>query len=318
MLGSPGRSSSFAPSSILARRRDGEAAPGTDDRPPARDLRSTARLAGKAVWFATNRGTAMARPLPEFVILGAQRAGTTSLFRYLCRHPAVLPPLFHKESHFFDLRYGRGLGWYRAEFPSVLARRRRRAAIGIEPITGEATPYYLFHPLAPGRVRACLPHVRVIALLRDPVSRAYSHYRHSVAWGFETLSFEDALRAEPDRLAGEADRIARDPSYRSFSHQHHSYAERGDYQPQLEAWLDIIPSDRMLILFSEDLFADPDATFRRVARFLGIPQRSLDRYERTNVGRSAPMPDAAREILEERFLEPNRRLRTFLGGPLPW
>ena len=100
---------------------------------------------------------------------------------------------------------------------------------GQETLTGEGSPYYLFHPAVPSRVATTIPNARLIAILRDPISRAYSQYHHELARGFETLPFLDALKSEEERLAGEAERLCADPSYRSFSHQHHSYVARGIY-----------------------------------------------------------------------------------------
>ena len=136
-------------------------------------LRRRARLA-----------TASARRLPDFLVIGAQRAGSTSLFAQLCEHPGVAAPS-HKEIHYFDLQSFRGLRWYRSHFPPAGRSRGR--------ITGEASPYYLFHPAVPARVAEALPDVRLVALLRDPVARAYSQYQLSVRDGHETLGFEEAL-----------------------------------------------------------------------------------------------------------------------------
>jgi hypothetical protein len=256
--------------------------------------------------------------LPEFLIVGAQRAGTTSLFRALMRHPGVIAPVRRKEAHFFDRRFASGLSAYRAEFATGLARRRREAIVGFPPITGEATPYYLFHPLVPLRVAASLPDVRIVVLLRDPVSRAHSHYRHSVAWGFEHLSFEDALDAEPRRLAGEEDRIRHEPSYRSFAHQHQSYVARGDYLPQLRRWQGVVPPERMLILFSEELFAEPEANWVRLTSFLGLPEEPLAGFERANAGSGPPMSPETNARLWEHFAPLNAALAENLGRTPPW
>ena len=170
-------------------------------------LRRRARLA-----------TAGARRLPDFLVIGAQRAGSTSLFAQLCAHSGVAAPS-HKEIHYLDLQSFRSLRWYRSHFPPTAAARGR--------ITGEASPYYLFHPAVPARVAAELPGVLLVALLRDPVPRAYSQYQLSVRDGHEQLGFEEALRAEPDRLAGEEARLLSDRAYRADAHRHQSYAARG-------------------------------------------------------------------------------------------
>ena len=145
-----------------------------------------------AVW-TYGRATSFGRPLPDFLILGAQKAGTTALYSYLRKHPSIIGPSW-KEVSYFDRHYARGPAWYRGNFPNKL---RTRGAL-----VGEASPSYLFHPLGPRRVRELVPEARLVALLRDPVDRALSHYNHERALGREPLSFEDALAAEDDRLRG--------------------------------------------------------------------------------------------------------------------
>src|SRR4051794_22945776 len=151
---------------------------------PARKvLRGTLRAYGRA--------TVALRPLPDFLILGAQKAGTTALYAYLRWHPEITGPSF-KEVSFFDRHYANGERWYRAHMP---ARRRS--------LVGEASPSYLFHPLAPERVAGLLPEARLIALLRNPVARPSSNYQNEVALGGEPLSFEEAIGREDERMEGE-------------------------------------------------------------------------------------------------------------------
>jgi hypothetical protein len=276
-------------------------------------MRSGLRDGRAAAWNVVRRMSGGQRGLPDFLIVGAQRAGTTSLFRYLAAHPNVAAAA-RKEVHFFDVNWHRGEAWYRAHF----ARRPLRSDDGVPFVIGEASPYYLFHPLAAERAASLLPDVRIIVMLRDPVSRAYSHYHHVRARGFEYLSFEDALPAEADRLRGEEERLASDPCYRSANHQHHSYVARGDYLPQLQRWARHVPADRTLVIVSEEFYADPDAEFRRVTRFLGLPDGSLSSYERTNAQRYPPMAPAAKASLRALFAERNRALEEWLGRPLPW
>jgi hypothetical protein len=281
-------------------------------------LKSMARRTVKAVRFASARPTSAFRPLPEFLIVGAQRSGTTSLYRYLTRHPSVAPVLFAKGVHYFDSNYARGVDWYRSHFPTSAYRSYLRRRTGIEPVTGEGSPYYLFHPLAPSRIAETIPTVRAIVMLRDPVERAYSQYKHERARGFEHLSFEEALRAEEERLAGEEERLRADPLAQSFEYQHHSYQARGRYLPQLRRLRESIPEHRTLVLVSEEFFDDPDAGYRAATRFLGLPERSLGGYERANSRPSDPMPPATRAMLVERFASSNRELSRYLGRELPW
>jgi hypothetical protein len=277
-----------------------------------------ARRAARWSAQAYARPTAGMRLLPDYLIIGAQRAGTTSLHRYLVQHPGVRTMLRTKGVHFFDVAYGRGMAWYASRFPTkayawYVARRH-----GVELVTGEASPYYLYHPLVAQRVAEHLPRVKLIALLRDPVQRAYSHYQHEVARGFETLPFEEAIEAEPARLAGEEERMAAEPLYNSFAHQHHSYLARGRYHEQLARWRARFDDDQLLVLSAERFFREPDPTFRRVLDFLGLPAFAPAAYEQHNAHDYRQMSAEVRGRLVEHYREPNRRLYESLGEDLGW
>jgi hypothetical protein len=252
------------------------------------------------------RATAGARPLPDFLILGAQKAGTTALYAYLRWHPQIGGPSF-KEVSFFDRHYARGERWYRAHMPL-----RRRG------IVGEASPSYLFHPLAPERVASMLPGARLIALLRNPVDRAFSHYQHEVALGREPLSFEDAIDREDERMQGELERMLDDPSYFSHAWWNYTYLARGRYAEQLERWFASFPREQLLVLLTEELAADTAATYRRVLDFLRVEASELESYPRIFERDYEQMRPETRLRVEERFAEPNRRLGALLGRELPW
>jgi hypothetical protein len=264
------------------------------------------------------RPTAGLRLLPSYLIIGAQRAGTTSLHRYLVQHPAVRTMLRTKGVHFFDTSYGRGMAWYASRFPTRAYGWYVRRRHGTELVTGEASPYYLFHPHVPYRVAEHLPGVKLIVLLRDPVARAYSHFQHEVARGFETLSFEEAIDAEPQRLAGELERMRREPLYNSFAHQHHSYLARGLYHDQLATWWSLLPGEQFLVLSSERFFAEPDRTFAQVLDFLELPAFTPPAYERHNAYDYRQLSEPVRRRLADYFREPNRRLYAALGEDLGW
>ena len=289
--------------------------------------RVRARAAGK-FRLATRR----ARILPSFLIIGAQRAGTTSLFDYLLQHPDVCGPLpggevwwSGKELHFFDDRFWRGISWYRAFFPTVVRRRAARLRGG-DLVAGEATPYYLFHPLVPEGVAATIPTVRLIALLRDPVERAWSHYKIMRRSRREPLSFDDALAAEEDRLAGERRRLLTDPRFHAIHHRDHAYVARGLYAEQLERWFEFFPRDRLLVLRCEDLRDRPSDVYREVLAFVGLRPYAPARFEYRNrselvhgkPGPRQPLDPAIRARLEERFAEPNARLYELLGRDFGW
>jgi hypothetical protein len=163
-----------------------------------------------------------------------------------------------------------------------------------------------------------LPQVKLIALLRDPVQRAYSHYQHEVARGFERLPFEEAIEAEPARLAGEAERMAAEPLYNSFEHQHHSYLARGRYAEQLDRWRARFDDQQLLVLSSERFFREPEDTFARVLEFLELPAFTPGAYEKHNAHDYRQMGDAIRGRLLEHYREPNRRLYESVGDDFGW
>ena len=285
-----------------------------------RSNRATKLAAEAARWGAQAyaRPTAGLRLLPSYLIIGAQRAGTTSLHRYLVQHPAVRTMLRTKGVHFFDTSYGRGMAWYASRFPTRAYGWYVRRRHGTELVTGEASPYYLFHPHVPYRVAEHLPGVKLIVLLRDPVARAYSHFQHETARAFETLSFEEAVDAEPQRLAAELERMRREPFYNSFAHQHHSYLARGLYHDQLATWWSQFSREQFLVLSSERFFAEPDRTFAQALDFLELPAFTPPAYERHNAYDYRQLSDSVRRRLVDHFREPNRRLYAALGEDLGW
>lgn len=247
---------------------------------------------------------------PDFVIIGAQRGGTTSLHRYLGEHPQIVLPAT-KELHYFSRYYARGADWYRTQFPICLPAGT---------LTGEATPYYLFHPHAPRRLRAFAPDAKLIVLLRDPVDRAYSHYHHERRRGNEPLSFEAAIAAEEERLRGEVARMLADEGYDSPAHRHHGYLARGRYAEQLRAWFDVFPRERVLVLESETFYADPRGTLRQVTDILGVPpvDAEVRRAYKYNDDPYPPLAEATRLRLATHFVEPNRQLVELLGRSFSW
>lgn len=263
-----------------------------------------------ALRHGPRRATGRWRRLPDFLVLGAQRAGTTSLAQALGALPGVF--LAHaKEVHHFDFRHHLGLDAYRAHFPLRGDPRWK--------VVGEATPYYLFHPAVPERVARALPGVRLICVLRDPVERAWSHYHHERRHGFEPIAdAAAALDAEAGRLAGEEERLLADPMAFSAAHNHHSYLARGDYAPQLRRWLDWHPRERLHVLRAEDLFDDPARGLAGIASFLGLPAPDATRLPHLNGTRKADMPAALRARLERHFAPLERELERVLGRPMGW
>jgi hypothetical protein len=268
-------------------------------------------------YVAFGRFTASRRLVPEFVMVGASRAGTTSLFRALSTHPQLLRPTVAKGVRYFDVNAERPFSWYRAHFPVADVARRRTRAAG-PPVAFEASGYYMFHPFAIQRLAVALPDVRIVAMVRDPIERAFSAWKHETARGFEWETFETALELEGQRLAGEVERMAQDPSYVSFCHRHHSHRSRGEYVEQLERIFAHFPHERVHVIESEVFFAEPAREYARLLSFLGVRQISPRRFEQHNARPSSSMPADAKRELAEHYRGYDEQLADLLGYRPGW
>lgn len=254
--------------------------------------------------------------LPDFLIIGTQKGGTTSLYRYLLKHPNVLPPV-KKEVHYFDIRFHKPIEWYRSFFPD-LTQSPTTGSNGKPLLTCEATPYYLFHPQVPKRMAAVLPDAKLIVILRNPVDRAYSNYRMEVDMGHETLPFDEAIEAEVSRIGSDTERMITDEKHRSDRHIWYSYLARGIYVDQLLRWDGFFPRSQMLVLGTEELRDDRRVTVDKVLNFLGLSSCELDMTELAHSRQYPPLDPALRERLVEYFQPHNRRLYDYLGVDFQW
>jgi hypothetical protein len=272
-----------------------------------------AKAAGKAALRQVGRLTSPVRAMPDVLLIGAKRSGSTSLHNYLLKHPQVAP-LFPraahiKGAHYFDRNATRPLSWYRS-FGAIRRPGRRQ-------ITVDGSPYYLIHPRSAATAAAALPQAKVIVLLRDPTMRALSQYWDEVKLGRETLPFADALAAEPERLAGEEERILADPTYYSEAHEHLSYTLWGRYATHLERWFAAFGRDRILVLRSESMFEDPAATLRTVTDFLGLDEVRSATFPRFNAAPRNSDLDDTLDRLRDGYRADNQRLANMLDAG-PW
>ncbi len=265
---------------------------------------------------AAGTATGRWRVLPDFLVVGAQRCGTTSLHRALAAHPQVATPLAHKGVHYFDTSFTRSLAWYRGHFPTRVALRRK----GPGPhLAFESSPYYMFHPAVPDRIARTLPGVRAVAVLRDPVERAYSQYTHELARGFEDVTtFEEALELEPERLRGEQERLVREAGYTSFAHQHQGYAARSEYGVQLERLHAALGRDRVLVLDFEDLAGDPETVLATVQDFLGLAPHPAVTMGHHNPRPRSELGPATAAALRERLTGSDEIVSRYLGKEPSW
>ncbi len=251
------------------------------------------RLAIAAIY---RRVTSPWRRMPDFIIIGAQKAGTSSLYFYLSQHPNIRVSAT-KEIHYYNYHVLRGkrLGWYRSFFPLKFTGRHQ--------ITGEASPYYLFDHAVPQRIKKDLPDVKLIALLRDPIDRAHSAYnmnkRQQQEDDFPT--FEQAI-ANQDMSC----------------EQSVLYLFRGRYADHLKHWLQYFSRDQFLFIKSEDFFRDPNASLDEVYGFLGVPKIYPQSIRPQEVGAYSDLPAATRQTIEAYFKQANEDLAALLGDHYRW
>lgn len=245
---------------------------------------------------------------PDFIVVGAQKAGTGALRSYLRQHPLIVTS-HEKEVHFFDFNFKKGAKWYEQQFPERPSS---------DHVMGEKTPSYIFDPRIPKRVFSLYPNVKIIMILRNPVSRAYSHYHFNLRRNKEHLSFEEALEAEPKRLVGERRKMKQDPSYRAIKYKRYSYLTRGMYADQIKRWLKYFPREQILIINCEDLSTNPLKPVNEVLAFLGLdPLGSLGKSEK-KPSHYSPMNPETREKLIEFFRPYNQELEELTGIDFNW
>ncbi len=274
------------------------------------------KVLGRRLSVAAGERTAGLRMTPSFVLAGAQRCGTTSLFRALVAHPSVLGPVHHKGVNYFDINYARGWAWYQGHFPlRSVARVRARSGA---PVTFEASGYYAYHPHAATRLARDLPDVKVVVMLRDPVERAYSAYKHERARGFETEPFARALALEDERVEADLERMRADPDHAGFSHRHHSYRRRGQYAEQLQRFVDLLGRDRLHVVDSARFFAAPQEEFARLTDFLGLARHDGTAYDRWNARPGTDMPVAAEATLRAALAPHDAALEELLAQRPSW
>lgn len=265
----------------------------------------------KKVWFYTvAQWTAKWRREPDFIVIGVQKGGTSSMYKYLESHPE-LKLSYRKQLHFFDKNPHRGMNYYMASFPLKSFNGKYK--------TGEASPYYIYHPHVPKRIKDALPKTKIIAMLRNPIDRAYSHYVMKVDQGWESIpTFEEAIDQEAQRIGPDFQRMVDDPGFYSNDVRNFSYLSRGHYYEQLKRWYDQFDRDQILVLNSEQFFADPMTGLRKVYDFVGISDYKPTDLKVHNKRFYSPMDPETRERLRQYYLPHNEKLYDLLGEQYDW
>ena len=253
------------------------------------------------------------RSLPDFIIIGTARSGTTSLYYDICQHPCVLPAAYD-ELGYFDSNFHLGLNWYRSLFPTLfskwLVKQKKQFAI-----TGEDTPFYIWDPIVAKRILKNLPKIKLIVLLRNPVDRAYSNYHLGVRSGTENLSFEDAIKLEIKRL--EEINEESKSSIEKYAIRR-SYLAKGFYADQLKIWFEIFNSNQLLIISTEDLKSNPQKVINKIYNFLEIPDNHKLIPEKQKKAVYPEMKKETREFLIDFYKKNNTELFSLIGQKFDW
>lgn len=265
-----------------------------------------------------NRMTGFGRVLPDFLMIGVPRGGTTSLYNYLLESPNIFSPLWKEISYFSD-HYDKGSTWYRHHFPTTLQKYYFQKAKRVKFLTGEASSIYLYHPLAPKRIKYTVPNVKMIALLRNPVDRAHSHYWQSIRKKRETHSFEEEITKQM--------KIEPKDYYESFSFKDAStkndflnqYLAGGIYVEGIKRYFQVFSKNQILILKSEDLYDNLQIIVKNIAKFLEIPNWKINNNIKYNYNKEQPqMDNSMRKLLADYFKPHNEKLYKYLGTDLGW
>lgn len=238
---------------------------------------------------------------PNFMIIGVQRGGTTSLYSYVMQHPQIVSPI-KKEMDFWSWHFHRGINWYLSHFPPIPS--------GENFITGEASPSYIDHPDAVDRVFQNCPDVKLILLLRNPCDRAISHYYHWRSFNWEYRTLEDAIEDDIQKLKEKTDII--------IGEEPGNYIVHGLYIEHLKKWLKLFPREQILIIKSEDLYVETAKTMKQVWQFLGLPEYQLPEYQNSNPGSYSPVDESTRQKLRDYFQPYNKQLEEYLGMKFNW
>ncbi len=255
--------------------------------------------------------------LPDFIIIGAAKGGTSSLYDYLTQHPSIYSCVV-KEPNYFAMYYDRGINWYKSCFPTTLKKYNVTTFEKKKFVTGEASTQYYWYPHTPKRIKKIIPKIKLILLLRNPIDRSYSHYNMNVNGGKEDLSFEEAIDQEKERTQEEYKKILENEYYFSPKYTRQAYLAKSIYVNFLSEWLKYFSLDQFLIIKSEDFYEDPNKIYNEVLGFLDLPSTQLKNYKITRKGTYDRMKPDTRTKLLDYFKPHNEKLFKLIGKRFDW
>jgi|ETNmetMinimDraft_5_1059913.scaffolds.fasta_scaffold30479_2 hypothetical protein len=262
--------------------------------------------------------TSSMHTLPDFLIIGAAKSGTTSLFEHLIKHPSVFPPLA-QQPNFFTTHYQNGESWYRSYFPLTITKNLTQNIKKQKFLTGEASTQYYWYPHAPERTKLLLPNAKIILLLRNPIDRSYSQYQMEFNKGNEELSFfEDAIEVENKRIEDEYKKMLDNKNYYSKQYTIQSYLTKSIYVNFIQDWFKYFPREQFLFLNSDEFDSDTSKVYKKTLNFLELPEIDLKKYEVYREAKYSEMNPNTRKKLSDFFKPHNEKLYKLIGENFNW
>ena len=247
------------------------------------------------------------RKSPDFILIGAHKAGSSALYRHLYAHPDLVRA-FRKEPDYFSIKYNNSQNWYKAHFPLSSSKS----------ICGDGSPSYFSHPLTASRVKKDLGDIKLILIVRNPVQRAISHYFHSVRYGWQNEEISIEKLAASDQLIADWDRMKTEEGFLSKSYFRLAYLHRGDYAVHLTSWLEHYDLSQILILRNEDLSENPEALYNQAIKFLNLKEWSPESFGRFNVGIPKKYDDSIVNWLKEYYAPKIQEFEEICGRSFHW
>ncbi len=252
--------------------------------------------------------TASSRVLPDFIIIGTVRSGSTSLYYNICEHPSILPAEYD-EIGFFDSNYHLGIEWYRSMFPTKKNMSNLKEKTNYA-ITGEDTPFYFWKKEVVERICQILPKSKLIVIFRNPVDRAYSNYNLALRTKNEEMSFEDAIDEEV--------RFMKNHTFRESIDRPRSYLSKGLYANQLELWKNNFPENQIHIICTENMKKYPEKELLEIFKFLEIPKYQIKNPQKQKMYNYEKMNPETRQRLLDYFRPHNEKLFKMIQRKFEW
>ena len=260
--------------------------------------------------------TGSLRVLPDFIIIGVGRGGTTSCFHYLSQHPSIIGSAYD-EIGFFDENFHLGLNWYRSMFPTKFLKKKIAKKFG-KCLTYDVTPSYIRKPWVARRIKELFPEIKLIALLRNPVDKAYSHYHSSITRGLQKSSFEEIIEEDVKTFQKfeNTNSMIDDKYFRTYIEK--SHLGRGFYAQQLKIWFELFDRKQILILTSEELSTDTNKTMNKIFQFLDLSDYEISDTAKRSTGNYTNMKMDTRKKLISFFSKYNQDLFKLLNQEFDW